>query len=653
MERVQRMKTIYTQDFEKKFFYTGNDLGAVYEKERTVFRVWAPEAEYVQLNLYRSGDGDTLIRTEHMEEDVQGTWLLEQKGDLSGVYYTYLVTRNKVTTEAADPYAKAAGVNGERSMVINLFATNPEGFAGEDRPELLPITDSVIYEAHVRDLTVDVSSGVTHKGKFLGVAETGTKNSYGMPTGMDHMKELGVTHVQLLPIYDYATVDERYADAGAYNWGYDPLNYNIPEGSYATDPFHGEVRILELKQMIQAFHANGIRVVMDVVYNHTYSTESFCFQKIVPDYFFRKDQDGYSNGSACGNETASERWMVRKYIVDSICYWAREYHMDGFRFDLMGILDTETMRAVRSAVDEINPGIILYGEGWAGGACALHESRRYIKAHTWQIERFGAFNDDIRDAVKGSVFLHEEKGFVNGEPEMEQAIRFGVTGAVRHPQVRYNGEAGFWAGSPSQSINYVSCHDNYTLWDKLNVSRPDASQEELLAMNRLTAAIIYTAQGVPLMQAGEEFLRSKPVLGIPGAVSDNSYNLPDFTNSIKWDTIRENEDTYAYYRGLIAFRKAHGALRLKTAKEVQSNLVFHDLGEKNLVAYTIQNSPNGETAKELFVVYNANPSEVIIEMPDTDIWNVCIDGVSAGTGILAEVSGKLTVPAISAMVLIK
>ena len=647
------MKHTYSYLFERKYFYTGKDLGAVYKKEKTVFKVWAPTAEQVEVKLYQSGDGETLLRTEPMTRGEKGVWTLAQEGDMSGSYYTYQVTVDGVAREAVDPYAKAVGVNGERSMVVDLTATDPEGFAQEQRPRQLPITDAVIYEAHIRDLTMDAFSGVKNKGKYLGVAETGTRNTDGLPTGMDYMRELGITHVQLLPVYDYATVDESNTGSEEYNWGYDPVNYNVPEGSYSTNPFHGEVRIREFKKMVQAFHANGIRVVMDVVYNHAFDAESFCFQKIVPDYFFRKNKHGFSNGSACGNETASEHWMVRKYIIDSVCYWAKEYHVDGFRFDLMGILDTKTMRALREALDQIDPGILLYGEGWTGDKCALPERKRYMKAHTSQIKGIAAFNDDIRDAIKGSVFEHEDKGFVNGEPKMEDGIRFGVVGAIHHPQVHFENEAGAWAGDPSQSINYVSCHDNYTLWDKLHESRKDATVETRLAMNRLTAAIIFTAQGVPLMQAGEEILRSKPLPGEEGMFSDNSYNLSDDTNCIRWNTIREYQAMHDYYQGLIAFRKAHGALRMQTALEVRKHLVFQDVHQDNVVAYTIEDSPNGETAERLFVIYNANETEVKVTLPDQDSWNICINGEKSGTKVIEKVQGKVGVCGISAMVLTK
>lgn len=647
----------YSSDaFEESYYYDGDDLGAVYTKEKTAFRLWAPTASEVQLNLYQTGDGDDLISTDVMTKDVKGTWVLEKEGDLNGTYYTYSVTVEGVTREAVDPYARTTGVNGDRGMVLDLASTNPEGFADQKRPAFGNATDAVIYEAHVRDLTIDESSGAENKGKYLGLTETGTTNSAGLSTGLDYIKDLGVTHIQLLPVYDYATVDESKTDSSQYNWGYDPKNYNVPEGSYSTDPFNGEVRVKEFKEMVQSFHGNEIRVVMDVVYNHTYSIEDFCYQSIVPDYFFRKDGDSYSNGSGCGNETASDRAMVRKYIVDSVVYWVTEYHIDGFRFDLMGAIDMETMKAVREALDEIDPTIIIYGEGWTGGDSVLNSSERSTKNNTFRIEGVGAFSDDIRDGIKGNVFDGLDQGFVNGKSGMENAIRFGVVGATENDQVDYENyekSDNWWAGSPGQSINYVSCHDNYTFWDKLSVSNPDTSVEDRTSMNKLASAIVFTSQGVSFFQAGEEILRSKPIEGEEGVYSENSYNMPDYTNAIRWDTLTDNQDVRDYYKGLIAFRKEHGALRMTTTEDVQDNLKFLDVDTDNVVAYTISGQPNGEKAEEIFVVYNANPEAVEISLPSDGKWNVYVNGEKAGTKVIETVSKKLSVQGISAMVLVK
>ena len=641
--------------FVENYYYDGDDLGAVYSKEKTAFRVWAPTAENVALNLYENGDGDCLIETINMTPDVKGTWVYEKEGDLNGVYYTYSVTVDGKVNEAVDPYARTTGVNGNRGMVIDLDATDPEGFDQDEKPEFINMTDAVIYEAHVRDLTIDTSSGSSYPGKYLGLTETGTTNSAGLPTGIDHMKDLGITHLHLLPVYDYATVDETDLDTPQFNWGYDPKNYNVPEGSYSTDPYHGEVRVQEFKEMVQTLHENDIRVVMDVVYNHTFNIEDSCFQLIVPDYYYRKDGENYTNGSGCGNEVASDRLMVRKYIVDSVVYWAEEYHVDGFRFDLMGVLDIETMQAIREALDEVDPSIIIYGEGWTGGESALFSDYAATKVHTYKMEGIAAFSDDIRDSVKGHVFEAEEQGFVSGASGLEEGIKFSVVAATENDQIDfslYDKVTKYWAGAPTQCINYVSCHDNYTLWDKLAMSNGDDSVEDRIKMNKLACAIVFTAQGIPFLQAGEEMLRSKPIEGEEGVFSENSYNLSDYTNSIKWDELTDNIDVYNYYKGLIAFRKAHGALRMTTTEEVQQSIKFIDLDMENVVAYTIEGSPNNEIADTLYVVYNGNRDAVSVTLPD-GTWDVYINGEQAGTEVIEEVSGTIQVAGISAMVLAK
>jgi pullulanase len=610
--------------------YMGNDLGAVYTPEKTIFRLWAPTAELVRLNLYRNGDGDCLITSEKMTQDIDGTWICTKSGDLDQVYYTYLVTVDGVTKETVDPYAKAVGVNGVRGMVVDLSSTNPDGFLDEVRPgaESRPSTspvDAIICEISVADMTMDASSGVTHRGKYLGLTEKGTKSPEGLPTGLDYLKALGVTHVQLMPVYDFGSIDESKPQSEQYNWGYDPVNYNAPEGSYSTDPYHGAVRIRELKEMIQAFHREGVGVIMDVVYNHTYDIEHSCFQKTVPDYYYRETEDGYSDGSGCGNEIASERPMVRKYIVDSVSYWAREYHMDGFRFDLMGVLDKETMRQIRAALDAISPDILVYGEGWTGGASALPEEQRAMKRNIADLDGIGAFSDDIRDNVRGSVFDDRGRGFASGVKGVENAIRYSVAGATSHPQVDYQSytytSSGPWAANPTGVINYVSCHDNMTLWDKLSVSCPDDSPEQLLAKNRLSAAIVFTSQGIPFFLSGEEIARTKPVEG-SDKPSENSYNLPFFTNSIKYGQAKQFEELLQYYKGLIAFRKTHAGLRLRSAKEVAEKLKFVEDVPENVVAFIVT------TAEEcIFVAYNANEEPVEVKIP-------------AKTGIRAKVSAE-------------
>ena len=467
------------------------------------------------------------------------------------------------------------------------------------------------------------------------------------------MKDLGITHVHILPSFDYATVDETKLETEQFNWGYDPKNYNVPEGSYATDPYNGNIRVEEYKEMVQTLHENGIRVVMDVVYNHTFNTEESNFQKIVPDYYYRMNGELYSNASGCGNETASERSMMRKFMIDSVVYWAEEYHVDGFRFDLMGIHDMETMNAIRAALNEVDPSIIIYGEGWTSGDSTLSESERALKKSTYKMEGIAAFSDDIRDGIKGNVFDSLDKGFVSGADNLAEAIKYSVVGATENAQIDYDSYEktnGWWAGSPEQTINYASCHDNLTLWDKLAISNGDDSEEDRIKMNKLSSAIVFTSQGIPFLQAGEEMLRSKEMED--GTFSENSYNLPDSVNSIKWENKGNTIEVYNYYKGLIALRKAHPAFRMTTTKEVQDNLTFLDTTDTKTVAYTIDNSPNGEKAESIFVAYNANNEEVVLELPEGK-WNLYVNGEKAGTEIIETVSKTVTVSPISAVVLMK
>lgn len=652
---ISMTQILGSEYFDNELAYDGDDLGAVYTKDSTTFKVWAPMASEVSLNLYEKGDGDNLLETLPMTADVKGTWTITKEGDLNGVYYTYSVKNGNKVNETVDLYARTTGVNGDRGMVIDLESTNPEGFENDVRPEFENATDAVIYELHIRDLSSDASSGIQNTGKFLGLTEKGTTNSEGLATGLDHIIDLGVTHVQILPSYDYATVDESKTDSDQFNWGYDPKNYNVPEGSYSTDPYNGEVRVKEMKEMVQALHENGIRVNMDVVYNHTYNVENSWFQKTVPDYYYRKNGDKYSNGSGCGNETASDRAMVRKYIVDSVVYWATEYHIDGFRFDLMALHDQDTMKAVREALDEIDPTIMIYGEGWTGGDSTLSSAKQTLKSSIYQLDRVGAFSDDIRDGIKGNVFDSLDKGFVNGKEGMEETIKFGVVGAVAHPQVMLSKNvkgSNSWSGQPGQSINYISCHDNLTFWDKLAVSNADDSEEDRIKMNKLGSAIIMTSQGVPFFQAGEEMLRSKPSATVEGGYDENSYCSPDSTNSIKWDNKQNVTDVYDYYKGLIAFRKAHSALRMTQASDVQNNLVFMSNLDENVVAYTISNHANGDTAEKITVIYNANSTAIDVTLPDGE-WDICINATTAGTASQGTAQGNVTVEPISAMVLVQ
>jgi pullulanase len=647
-----------TKEFEDAFYYEGNDLGAVWSKAKTTFRVWAPTATEVLLNLYTAGVGTNLMESIPMMKNVKGTWFTEKAGDLNKTYYTYTVTVDGVAKEAVDPYAKAVGVNGDRGMVIDLSSTNPDGFTQEVKPVLVNPTDSIIYELHIRDFSVDKSSGIVNKGKYLAFTENGTKSPTGAKTGIDYLVDLGITHVHLLPSFDYASVDETRLLNNQFNWGYDPENYNVPEGSYSTDPHHGEIRVNEYKQMVQALHNKGIRVVMDVVYNHTSVSADSNFNKIVPGYYYRMTEDGqFSNASGCGNETASERLMVRKFIVDSVVYWAKEYHVDGFRFDLMGIHDIETMNAIRKALNEVDPTILVYGEGWTGGSSTLPDNERALKANMTSVDDgIAAFSDDIRDGIKGSVFQATEQGFVTGKTGIEESIKFGVVASTKHSQVDYskvNYSKAPWAAEPTQTITYASAHDNLTLWDKIASSNPTDTLEDRIKMNLLSSAIVLTSQGTPFFQAGEEFLRSKPVDATGTTFDENSYQSPDSVNSLKWDLVSTNAETWNYYKGLIAFRKAHSSLRMTKTSDIQANLTFVDGLDANVIGYTINNSPNGEDAKSLCIIYNANKTASTVTIPEGD-WNVYVKGKKAGTEILETISGgKVTVDPISTLILVK
>ncbi len=631
------MPDVYsTSDFEDKYTYVGGDLGANWSLEHTNFRVWAPTATAVKLNIYESGDvaKSDLVKSVDMTSDVEGTWIAKENGDLNGKYYTYSVTVNGNTSEACDPYAKAVGVNGNRAMVIDLASTNPAGWANDSNPNSdLTITDSIIYELQVRDFSSDASSGMTKTGKYLALTEKGTKNASGKSTGLDYMLDLGITHLQLNPVYDFATVDETKLDTPQYNWGYDPKNYNVPEGSFSSDPYNGEVRIKEFKQTIKTLHDNGISVVMDVVYNHTYNTD-YCFNKIVPGYFYREG----SNGSGCGNDVASERAMVSKFIVESVAYWAKEYHIDGFRFDLVGLMDVDTMNEIRAAVDKIDPSIILYGEGWNLTTTTVKaDTKLAVQANAPKMPGIALFNDYIRDSAKGSVFDAEDFGYVNGATKYKEAIMNGVKGKTT------------WSSDPTQLINYTSCHDNLTLWDKINSSNGFDTLEDRIKQNLLAASIIYTSQGVPFMLAGEEMLRSK--VNADGTFNHNSYNASDSVNSIKWSSL-DDQDTskvVSFYKGLISFRKAHKALRM--TENPADYITFVSGTENGVIAYSID-GVEGEASNGIFVIYNPLATQTTVSLPDGN-WDICVKGMTAGTQSLGKASGSITVDAISCVVLVK
>ena len=603
--------------------------GVIYTKKSTLFCLFSPLAREVSVILYDSGSGGKVIQKMPMvkgNDDDKDIFFTRIYGNLDGVYYTYEVTTpDGVTTESHDPYAKACGVNGHRSMVIDLGRTDPAGFKDEIRPKLSDPMSMIVTEVSVADISRDASAHSEYPGKYKAFTEKHI---------MDYFKDMGVTHLQIMPSYDFASIDESLTDSDQYNWGYDPYNYNVPEGSYATDPFDGAVRIREYKEMVHAIHEAGLGVIMDVVYNHTFDVHGSCFYKTSGNYFYRMDGDNYSDASACGNEIASEKPMVRKYIIDSLCYWASEYHIDGFRFDLMGVLDIETMNLAEEALRKINPDIILYGEGWTGGPSTLPESERAMKLNAKAMPGYGMFSDDIRDVVKGHVFYMEELGFVNGGTDREDELKQ----AVICPK---------WAGSPRQSINYLSCHDNYTLWDRFIISNSNEPESMRLRMNRLSAAILFSSQGIPFFLMGEEFARTKPS-DEDGTPVENSYCSPVQVNSIKYDRAKEYSSLRDYYKGLIAMRKAYKGFRLDTIAEIHNSVHFVDEVPKGVVAYTIDTRD-----ESIFVVFNSNKNEIRIEFPNQGCWNIIADEEKAGTDTLYKLEYQAIIPEVSCLIAIK
>ncbi len=644
VEYSVNMPIIYsTEEFEEAYTYEGDDLGATWSKESTTFRVWAPTADEVYLNLYESGTSSKSDRIDKlaMTADVQGTWVITVEGDLNGTYYTYTAVIDGVSNEACDPYARTTGVNGKRAMVIDLDSTDPEGWDEDTNPHAgESINDAIIYELQIRDLSTDDSSGIENVGKYLSLTETGTTTEGGISTGLDYLVDLGITHLHLKPENDFVSVDVTYSYAILYNWGYDPVNYNVPEGSYSTDPYNGEVRVSEFKEMVLALHQNGISVVMDVVYNHVYSASDFCINKLVPGYFSRINADGtYSNGSGCGNDTATERSMVRKYIVDSILYWVEEYHIDGFRFDLVGLMDVDTINEIVETVHAQYPDVIFYGEGWTLSTDVTKDDVVLATQENSALTPgFAYFNDTIRDSLKGNVFNETDTGYVSGAAAKVTDIINGFLATTS------------WCSSPSQTVNYASCHDNNTLFDRLQNSRSDASFSDLVKMNNLAAAIYLTAEGVPFIMSGEEMLRSK--VNEDGTFNSNSYNAGDEVNALVWSNLEQEEyqQVYQYYKGLIAFRKAHAALRLSDAEDVSAYVKSVDGLDNNVIAFDISGDAEGEVADEIFVIFNPNETATTVTLPEGE-WNIYVNDTYAGTQVLQTVSGTVEVAAISAMVL--
>lgn len=597
--------------------YTGADLGLRYSREKSAFRIWAPTATRTQLLLYNAGIAGTATQTIDMQKSQSGTWTALVNGDQKGKFYVFRVqVDNKWLQEVPDPYAKAVGVNGKRAMIVDLKDTDPPDWSKDKSPLLKNPTDAIIYELHVRDASIARNSGMKNKGKFTGLTEKGTTNPEGLSTGLDHLKELGVTHIHLLPFYDFYSIDESKPEKLQYNWGYDPLNYNVPEGSYSTNAGDGITRIRELKELVKTFHQNGLSLVMDVVYNHTMLTEDSYFNQLVPGYYYRQTPDGkFSNATACGNETASERPMMRKFMLESLQYWVKEYHVDGFRVDLMGVHDIATMNLIAKELRKIKPDILLYGEGWTAGASPLPDSLRALKKYAYKLDNIAVFSDDIRDGIKGSVFRHEENGFASGRPGMEESIKFGIVASVKHPQVDYtkvNYSKAPYANEPSSTITYAECHDNHVLWDKLAISAKDATEVDRKEMHKLALSIVLTSQGISFLHAGTEFLRSKKG-------NENSFDAGDSINAIDWSLKTKNKDVDEFVKGLIKMRKEHPAFRMKTAKEITDNIEFTDSLPKGVIGYKINGKAVNDSWKEIAVFFNGTSATQYLPFR-TDGW---------------------------------
>lgn len=644
----QSVKKEYTS-FEEYPIPEGKLVEMEYSPIETKFTLWAPTAEEVRVLLYDSGNEGSAYQTLSLEMGEDGIWNTSIKEDLKGKFYTFNVKVNgKWLGDTPGIMAKAVGVNGKRAAVIDLRSTDPEGWANDVRPLLKDYADIIVYEMHHRDFSLDSVSGIRNKGKFLALTELGTTTSQGEKTGIDHLKELGVTHVHILPSYDYASVDESKPDKAQYNWGYDPQNYNVPDGSYSTDPYKPDVRIKEFKQMVQALHKAGIRVVLDVVYNHTFNTEESNFERTVPGYFYRQTKDGKpANGSGCGNETASDRAMMRKYMVESVLYWINEYHIDGFRFDLMGIHDIETMNEIRAAVDKIDPSIFIYGEGWAASAPQLDQEELAMKANIYKMPRIAAFSDEMRDGLRGGWDDDRKGAFLIGQPGHEMSIKFGLVGAVKHPQVindSVNYSKRTVGITTDPMISYVSCHDDMCLADRLKATMPDATDEERASLHKLAETFVFTSQGVPFIFAGDEMMRDKK--GI-----HNSYNSPDSINTIDWRNKTIHHDVFDYVRELITLRKNHPAFRMGDADKVRQYMEFLPVEGSNLVAFILKDNANGDSWKNIIVAFNSRKEPAKLSIPAGRYTIVCKDGKIKQSG-MGQVSGnEIIVPARSAMII--
>ena len=602
----------------------------LYSPSKTQFTFWSNVAEQMEVRIYNDGmsattslnDANDEIQIVPLKKGANDFWTGVVKGDLAGKFYTVRSFQDgEWSAESPGIFAKAVSINGQRAAILDLKKTDPEGWAQDKRPAMPDMTDIVVYETHLRDFTMSPNSGIEHKGKFLGLTEEGTKTSDGLASGIDHLKELGITHLQILPMFDYGSIDETTLEKNNYNWGYDPVNYNAPEGGYSTDPADPACRIREAKQMVQALHKAGIRVVMDVVYNHTYDVMGCALGRVVPKYFYRLNENGtYANGSGCGNETASDHVMMRQFMVESVCYWAREYHIDGFRFDLMGIHDQETMRAIRAALDEIDPTILTYGEGWAAMAPAYPYEELAMKQWTYKMPRVGAFSDDIRNALIGSPFDHEP-GFASGN---EAGVKDVMRGLIACPE---------WSGEPMQHVSYITCHDNYCLRDRIEVSVNNQNEDDRLRMNKLAQTAVLVSQGMAFIYGGEELYRSK--LGI-----DNSYQSPDSINTISWTNKKRYKDLFDYYREMIAIRRAHKGFRLGSAEAVKEHVEFLPTESEHLIAYCIKNLEGIDSAKTLIVLLNGGEEEVKAEIPEGAYTILAYDGEAKADGSLGDYAGS-------------
>lgn len=610
----------------------------VYSPKSTTFSLTtSPDVKKVDV-VISDNDSDTAQQlVKSMKRVGTGKWKLTVKNDLKGKYYVFSVYNQAQPDHTPGVFAKAVGVNGKRGVIVDLKDTDPDGWADDVRPELKNPCDLIIYEMHHRDFSMDMSSGIKNKGKFLALTE---------PAAISHLRRLGVNAVHILPSFNFASIDESKPDVAQYNWGYDPLNYNVPEGSYSTNAADPKTRIREFKQMVQALHKAGIRVILDVVYNHTFDINGSNFQKTYPDYFFRKNAEGkYSDGSGCGNETASDKELMREFMKESVAYWVNEYHIDGFRFDLMGVHDIETMNEIHDVVAQIDPTIYIYGEGWSAGSCAYPQDKLATKANTCELNGIGAFSDDMRDALRGPFSDDTKGGFLAGVPGQEESIKFGIAGAISHPQIdmtKVNYSKVPWTNEPSQMVAYVSCHDDMCLTDRLRSSIPYIGDDELIRLDLLAQTAVLTSQGVPFILSGEEMLRDKK--GV-----HNSYRSPDSINRLDWNNLKRYPQVFDYYAGLISLRKQHPAFRMGSADEVRKNLCFLEAPE-GVVAYQLKNNAGGDSWKNIIVVLNSQKTPQTVDVPENTYTMVVANGKVDTNGI-GLLSGKtLTVAPQSALI---